>query len=485
MNGVAHRLAALSPAALLPWACGVLVVARLAVIAIAYPAGDGDRLWQYWLGERILREHAIPRALGAETFSAAGAPWVPQEWLFSTLLAWTIDRGLPWIVPLACALIVGSALVLTALRCRKRGLHATRTSVAILLCGIATVQSFGVRAQVVAWAGSALVLWLLEAEGPGVWLVVPVTAVWANLHASAYLAPAIALLLAGAAVVRDGAWSRSARTLSAVGAASALATLCTPLGLALPRYVAMLLSSPIRAAIAEWGATSIGAVAFTAGALPLLLMLVAFGVRSPVRDRIVAVVFTVFLFAAVRNVPIFAFAIAPIALAALPCGPSRPADAFFARIAAWITVVAAVAAAAVIAALTWNAASGAAAMLPDRTRAVLLLRARSEPRVFCEDFAWCSIFLGRQPSATVFMDGRGDPYPLAVWNAYLRVLHGNVGWDAVLARYRVDAVLVRPDGALESLLRTQPRLWRMIASDAVSRLYVRPALLERPRSPQR
>jgi hypothetical protein len=139
----------------------------------------------------------------------------------------------------------------------------------------------------------------------------------------------------------------------------------------------------------------------------------------------------------------------------------------------------------VIAALTWNAASGAAAVLPDRTRAALLLRARSEPRVFCEDFAWCSIFLGRQPAAAVFMDGRSDPYPLAVWNAYWRVLHGNVGWDAVLARYRVDAVLVRPDGALESLLRTQPRLWRMIASDGVSRLYVRPALLERPRSPQR
>jgi hypothetical protein len=82
------------------------------------------------------------------------------------------------------------------------------------------------------------------------------------------------------------------------------------------------------------------------------------------------------------------------------------------------------------------------------------------------------------------MDGRCDPYPLAVWNAYLRVLNGNAGWDAVLAHYRVNAVLVRPDGALESLLQTQPRRWRMISSDAVARLYVRPALLERLRSPQ-
>jgi hypothetical protein len=116
---------------------------------------------------------------------------------------------------------------------------------------------------------------------------------------------------------------------------------------------------------------------------------------------------------------------------------------------------------------------------------VLLLRAHSEPRIFCEDFAWCTVFLERAPAAAVFMDGRADPYPLDVWNDYVRVLDGNTGWDAVLAHYRVNAILVRPDGALESLLQTRPRFWRMIASDGVARLYVRPALLVRAPSPPR
>jgi hypothetical protein len=214
-------------------------------------------------------------------------------------------------------------------------------------------------------------------------------------------------------------------------------------------------------------------------------MLVAFGVRSRVRDRIVAVVFTVFLFAAVRNVPIFTFAVAPIALAALPSKTRIAAAPLSARIAGWLTVAAAATAAVAIATLTWNAAPVAPAALPDQTRAALLLRARTQPRVLCEDFAWCGVFLGRTPRAAVFMDGRSDPYPVVVWNAYLIALHGNAGWDAVLARYRVNALLVRPDGALESLLRTQPRQWRMIAHDRVARLYVRPALLERPRSSER
>ncbi len=471
----------LDPRELLPWGCVASVVAWLTALALRFPAGDGDLLWQRWLGDRILREHAIPRALGDETFAAAGAPWTPHEWLFSTMLAASAQRGLTWFVPLICALAAGVALATVVLRCRRRGVSSTMTSAGVLVCAFAMVQSFGVRAQVLGWAGVATVAWLLETEGPWAWAAVPVTAVWANLHASAFLAPAVAALFALGALVRDRALSREVRRSALIAAACGAATLATPLGFDLATYALALLASPIRHSISEWGATSASSYAFVAGALPLLLVLAAFGVRASVRDRLLATAFTLLLFAAVRNVPVFALVAAPIALAALPKPRARTMTQPGAvRGAAWATLVAVALCGATIATLSWQRVPAAANALPLSTAGALLAQERTAPRVFCEDFAWCSLFLGER--VRFFMDGRCDPYPEPVWRDYREVIDGNRRWAAILDRERVDAVLVRRNGALDSLLAERDRAWRRVASDRVSALYVRPAVIATARA---
>ncbi|MEA2721559.1 MAG: hypothetical protein QOJ39_3423 [Candidatus Eremiobacteraeota bacterium] len=460
------------PRELLPWVCVASVVAWLIALALRFPAGDGDLLWQRWLGERILREHAIPRALGSETFAAAGAPWTPHEWLFSTLLAASAQHGAAWFVPVVCALAVGVGLVTVVLRCRRRGVSATTTSAAVLVCALATIQSFGARAQVLGWAGVATVVWLLESEAPLAWAAVPVTIVWANLHASAFLAPAVATLFVIAALLRERAWTRAVTRAAALAAACGAATLATPLGFDLARYALALLASPIRHSISEWGTTSASSYAFVAGALPLLLLLAAFGVRASLRDRLLAAAFTVLLFAAVRNVPVFALIAAPIALAALPRARER---VVVARAPAWVTVAAVGCCGVVISVLSWQQVPSAASSLPVGTARALLAQAHVPPRVLCEDFAWCSLFLNEP--ARFFMDGRCDPYPAPMWRDYREVIDGNRRWAAILDRERVDAVLVRRNGALDSLLAERRGTWRRIASDGVSGLYVRPAVV--------
>jgi hypothetical protein len=85
----------------------------------------------------------------------------------------------------------------------------------------------------------------------------------------------------------------------------------------------------------------------------------------------------------------------------------------------------------------------------------------------------------REPGAARFyMDGRCDPYPPPMWRDYRDVMDGNRRWAAILERERIDAILVRRDGALESLLAERPGTWRRIASDRLARLYVKPALLD-------
>ena len=376
-----------------------------------------------------------------------------------------------------CALAAALALVAVVLRCRSGGATGTQASAAVLVCTLATIQSFGVRAQVLGWLGLATVVWLLEIDGPWAWAAVPATALWANLHASAFLSPALATLFAIAAALRDRSWSREVRRSAAIAVACGVATLATPLGIDLPHYAVALLSSPIRHSISEWGATSIASPAFIVGALPLLILLAAFGVRASLRDRLVAAVFTVVLFTAVRNVPVFALVVAPIALAALWGGRLRPAIAAPVRLAAWSTVAAIAVSAATLALLVWRGAPAAEVALPVGTVRTLLAVAHEPPRVFCEDFAWCSLFLERPGAARFYMDGRCDPYPAAMWRDYREVMDGNRRWAAILARERIDAVLVRRDGALDSLLAERPRTWRRVASDRLSRLYVKPALL--------
>jgi hypothetical protein len=465
------------PERLLPWVCLGAGFGWLSAVAVKVPGGDGDLLWQRWLGERILHEHTIPRALGPETFTAAGAPWTPQEWLFSTALALGADRGVACLLPLLCALAAAAALATVVLRCRARGVSPALTSAAVLICVLATLQSFGVRAQVFGWAGLASVLWLLECDGPLAWAAVAVTLLWANLHASVFLAPALAVLFALEAAWRTRGWSPQVGRRFALASACGAATLATPLGMDLPRYAVALLMSPIRSMIGEWTATSVASPAFVLGALPLVLVLVAFGSGTSARDRLVTVAFGVLLFTAVRNIPVFAFAVAPIACAALPRGRTDTQTAPRARAPAWTTFGAATVAAALLVVLPWRTVSAQVSPLPFGPARTLLARAHAPPRVFCEDFAWCSIFLLERKPARFFMDGRCDPYPPAVWREYRKVVQGDPGWETILDDDRVDAVLVHRDGALDRLLSERAARWRDVATDAHTRLYVRPALI--------
>jgi hypothetical protein len=469
----------LDPDRVLPWACVAAAFAWFVSVALRFPPGDGDLLWQQWLGARILREHAIPRALGPETFAAAGAPWTPHEWLFSTVLAFGAEHGVPWLIPLVCALAAALALATVVVRCRRRGVSAALSSAAAIVCALAMLQSFGVRAQVLGWMGLTVVVTLLEIEGPWAWAAVPATVAWANLHASVFLSPAVAALFTVAALLRDRGWSRDVGRRAALAAACAAATLATPFGIDLPRYAAGLLASPIRASISEWGATSMTSAVFMLAALPLLLIIGAFGMRASLRDRLLAAAFTVVLFTAVRNVPVFALVVAPIALSALAAGraprTARPRSASF---AAWSSVVVAAFACVLIPAMVWRIAPAAQSGLPAGPARTLLAQARSQPRVFCEDFAWCSLFLKEPGAVRFYMDGRCDPYPAPMWRDYREVMDGNRRWAFILERERIDAILVRRDGALDSLLAERPATWRRIASDRLARLYVKPALLD-------
>jgi len=457
------------------WLVIGIFTARFLATAIAYPESDGDLAWQRWLGALILRAHAIPRTLGTETFTAAGAPWVPQEWAFSIAAALG-KSGAGWIVFAGgVALAAGGALALSALRAERLGASPRANALCTALAGVALFASFGVRAQVVAWPLLALFLALLDLESPLAYAAIAVAALWSNLHASAMLAPLVAAAATLGTILDEGVRGPNVRRRATIAAACALAICCNPFGVRLPLYALGLVFSPFKTAITEWKPTDLGDGSFAYGALPLLLLaLVFFSGPSArrARDTIVLGAFAYLSLVATRNVALFGIVALPLAAAAL----SRHV-AFFAadsgvakahRAARFVLPgVAALLAAVVALGLLQNESRSKDTVAANAIAHIA--RSNGEHRVFCADFAWCGLAVGL-PHVRVFLDGRADPYPAGVWSDYLAIARLRHDWREKLVNHRVDTIVTEKDDALDdALVRT--RGWHASYSDTTYRVW--------------
>ena len=184
-----------------------------------------------WLGARILREHAIPRALGPETFAAAARR----------------GRRTSGCSP-RCSHSAPSAARRGSCRSRARSRRASRSrrssalpaagrlaralsAAAVIVCALATIQSFGARAQVLGWPclTSSCGCWRSTARGRGPRCRRPPRGRTCTRACSCR--PRLPALFAVAALLRDGRWSRDVARRAALAAACGAATLATPLGI--------------------------------------------------------------------------------------------------------------------------------------------------------------------------------------------------------------------------------------------------------------
>lgn len=451
---------------------------RFFATALYFPQGDGDLGWQRWLGARILATGALPQRLGAETFTASGAPWIPHEWLFAVLAF--ASRGVGWLafagVCAACAVV---ALVLVGRDATRRGAHPYAVAVAVAAAAVALLESFGVRVQVFAWPLFAAFLLVLETDGPFAYAAVAIAAAWSNVHASVVLAPVLAAASFAGTWLDEG-WTQRARRTLVIAALSGLATCANPLGWRIPTYAVTLFVSPFKSMITEWKHTDLGDTSFAFGALPLLLVVVAFGVRGERRwrDRAVLAVVGWLMLSAARNVAIFGLAAAPIAASALAAGmpylrDRRGTVAFAAPIRAMRVVegcLIVAMAVGVAASLVRMEQSGVA---PEGQPMKALAAIRALPRahnVFCADFAWCGFLLASRER--VFLDGRADPYPQPVWDAFATIVRVRPSWRKTLRDRNVDVVLVGRTAPLEAAL-SLTRGWRSVYVDHDFRVWLR------------
>jgi hypothetical protein len=447
---------------------GLVVAAGIFVAAaLSYGGGDGDLWWQRQLGEAILQFHALPTTLGPATFSAPDARWIPHEWVFALVWAAAKRAGAQTVFAVGCAALATLTLVVEMVR----PITATPRARAIVLVvtAFALSPSYGLRAQVVGWPCLALVMLALERGPRRAWLVVPITMVWCNLHASGLVVPVIVAVHGLGRLLETRRASALASSL-ALAAACALASLATPFGPAFPRFVVAWSTNPATGLIYEWLPASPDKILILAGVLVLAALLVAGeirGARLSWSQRLLALGLFAATMLHIRNLALFSIVTAPWAATALTALlPKRIAAKRYTWRADGGLVAVAICAAVGLIAVRQSLPAGSGAPAP----AVAELTALHAPlRVACEDFSWCSRFAD-DTRVRVLLDGRTDAYPATVFADYRRILDGDA--LPVFARWQIDAAIVHADSRLARALRAAK--WRLLRRDE-PQVYVRPS----------
>ncbi len=433
-----------------------------------YPGQDGDLAWQQWLGAKVIQAHQLPHSLGPETFTSAGAKWVPQEWAFSLAVASTLPQGRFGSLAFLSALAAALALLLTAWRSYRRGSSTVAIALTTTLTGLAMLQSFGVRAQIFGWPLLALILLLLDLENAWLFWIIPIVALWANLHASAMIAPVIVGAWTAGTLIEDRRWTERVERNAVLTAGCVFAVFLTPLLWQLPAYAFGLETSTIRATITEWQPSDILFAALAGGVLPLLGICAYFGIAAPRerwRDGMQFALACVMAFAAVRHLPLAALIIAPMAaqrLSTVLPSHMRINVVLHERFSE-VLVFSATALAIVTIVVNLSRVPAVAAVNLPRTAVAALGRLPGMHNLYCEDFAWCSLAL-RYDNLRTFVDGRCDPFPKQVWNDYVAVQNLSPRWNGLLNRYGTDAVLVKSGRPLAQALALRLD-WRLFYRD--------------------
>ena len=184
---------------------------------------------------------------------------------------------------------------------------------------------------------------------------------------------------------------------------------------------------------------------------------------------------------AVRNVPVFALAAAPVIArhtsAALRSVDGGPASGNTVR-EKW-ALNAALGAGLLILLLAWTAVQAS----PGRTRAhleaqvpvaaVQAMRELSPNGNLFNDYNWGGYVLWElSPAYSTFVDGRTDVFSAEVFEDYLLLWAAQPGWEAAIERWNIAVVLLPPRSPLVAALREAG--WEARFSDDQAVVLLRP-----------
>jgi hypothetical protein len=459
---------------------------------------DGDVGWHIRTGEWILNHHAVPHH-DLYSFSKPDAPWYAWEWL-TDVIDGSLHRaaGLKGIVLMAGVVI---ALFATTLIRRMvwRGVHLfVAMVVALVGVGAASIH-FLARPHIFTLLLLSISVWMIEADrkqaSRRIWLLVPITVVWTNLHGG-FLA-VIAVLGVASVGIAIESWMgranfRDALRYAGLTCACAAASLVNPYGYGLHQHVIEYLRSDwIRNVIQEFQSPSFRNENMLQFEGLLFAGLIAAGMlfrRGRVVEGLWILLFANMSLSSVRHVPVYVTVTVPIIAAeiaewwrvwtanaqksSLPgIINAMAADSIrqFRRTSAW-PVIAVVALMLIGRPIPWPT-DFAPEVFP-----VTMVHQHADlfqnARLMTTD-QWADYLIYLNPGEKFFVDGRSDFYGPEVGNEYIHLMNGQWDWQKIMDKYRFNVALLPIESSLSQLLKLRPE-WRIVEDDGKRILLVRP-----------
>lgn len=453
---------------------------------------DADIGWHIRTGDWILTNHTVPTH-DLFSFSKPGAPWFAWEWLSDVIFALLFrTAGFKGVV-LFAGVVIGLYTTIVLRYTFWRGANAmVALPLALLGVGSSTVH-FLARPHVFTLLLLPVALWLVESDRrhnrPYIWLLIPLTIVWVNLHGGFFMfLAALGLLVAGSAIEAPG-WG-PVRRYALLFSSCAAASLINPYGFNLHKHIGEYLRSDwIRNNIQEFLAPTFRNEGQSQFELILILGLLT--VTLLLRRRRVTEALWILFFAhsaltSLRHVPLFCLLAIPLiaeelssvwrrAMAKMPRTSvlatlhtlGRDVAEPFRRSSLWIALTIVIVA---LAPMSWPGD------FPEKLFPAAMVARNAERletgRVLTTD-QWGDYLIFHQfPRFRAYVDGRSDFYGEQLGREYLHVLQLSSGWHTIIERRGFNTVLLPPEWPLVEMLRCSPD-WRIAEDTRKAVLFVR------------
>jgi hypothetical protein len=439
---------------------------------------DPDTMWQITVGQWILDHRAVPET-DVYSFTMRGQPWISTQWLAQVLYARAYAIA-SWSGPVVLAAGAIAATFALLAKFLSRRLSDSMTLVFVAAALALTVPHLLARPHVLAMP--VMVLWvggLIAAAdrrgAPSVWLL-PLMALWANLHGGFVFGLVLIAPVALDAVLSAAASARKSLALrwAAFAIAALAASCCTPYGwdalLASRKILALGSALPL---IKEWTPADFGSL----GAFELCLLLgfgfaLLRGIKLPPMRIVLLLGLLHMALAQGRAVEILAL-LAPLVLAAPLAKQIGGSEVAVANTSPTRGVLFASVAVALLAGTVGYASVHRFEPHPHSApvAAVAALKKLNVTRVFNDyDFGGYLIANGVAP----FIDGRTELYGEKFFvdhNAASGLLEPE-NLFRLLDQYKIEATLMRTQSAATKLLDHIDG-WQKIYADDIATIHVR------------
>ena len=452
----------------------------------AAPLHDADTGWHIMAGHYMVNNHIIPQ-INVFSYTAGNYRWLNVSWLWDVIMAEFDTWGGLYFASVIAIFTGGLIIALLAWLCLQNGAGAIATSFVIGLGGIAFAAAVMPRPHLVTVLFMLLFTIIMQRfdsdpkSNRKYLLLLPLIMVlWANMHGG-FLS---GFTIIGAYFIQYTLEKKfaSARLLAVCGIVTLLAVFANPWGVDIFTIVYRVLGGPLKPYIGEWRSPTNWDNYLYLGLAAFIWVVTA--PKNKLAEKIIVAFWLVEAFLALRNLPIFIVASAPML--------ARGVDFLFGekpKFIAWearykkflslnavsnFSIGAVVFAILFFASPEWKNITNFSLESENYPKKEIDFALQNYPdqRYLNSYGSGGYVIYESQGKIKTFMDGRAETaFPPETVNDYLKYFRKDKDWEKILDKYQVNGAIVN-DHADMAFFKQNPG-WRQVYDGGAATIFIK------------